>query len=476
MVIISVIFRMRQKIKFKGRFLKILWVLVILLNISGCAIQDVIQEKLYYAAPTLIPNTQLQMKTAGFWISRHPFPNKVILTPEEIRVLNNRTENELKLITDITKIKSLYSGKELVSALRKPLNYVQQEKLYQADGKKADLKFYHRIEEGMGLGIAQNGSEVKYGFIVHYADQRVLPTEEGLYAQQGDIDFDELQNSSFDVGTPLTVLHTSPDGKWCYVVSPSSSGWVRTDEVALCNREEFNRYLKQTDFVVVISPKADIFLNPVLTDYYDYVRMGTRFPAIKNTESSIVEVIVPFRLSDGSLSQKTAYLHREDVNFGYLSYTPRTIIEQGFRLINTPYGWGGMYGEQDCSEFLQEIFATVGILLPRNSSVQSKVGVLVGEFDKKSSGEERLRLLSEKAVGGITVLYLKGHIMLFLGIVDGKPYAIHAIWAYRQHSGFEKDYIRVINRVAVTDLSLSKGSPKGSLMERLVTVRKIDKI
>ena len=476
MVIIPVILRMRQKVKFKGRFVKILWVLVVLLNISGCAIQNAIHEKLYYAAPTLIPNTQLQMKTAGFWISRHPFPDKVILTPEEIRALNNRTEDELKLTTDITKIKSFYSGKELVFSVRKPLNYVQQKKLYQADGKKADLKFYHRIEKEMGLITAQNGSEVKYGFVVHYADQRVLPTEEGLYAQPGDIDFDELQNSSFDVGTPLAVLHTSPDGKWCYAISSSGSGWIRTDKVALCDREELSRYLQQTDFAVVISPKTDIFLNPVLTDYYDYVRMGTRFPAIKNTESSIVEIIIPFRLPDGSLSQKTAYLHKEDVNFGYLSYTPRTIIEQGFRLINTPYGWGGMYGEQDCSEFLQEIFATAGILLPRNSSVQSKVGVLVGEFNKKSSGEEKLRLLSEKAVGGITVLYLKGHIMLFLGIVNGKPYAIHAIWAYRQHSGIHEDYIRVINRVAVTDLSLSKGSPKGSLMERLLTVRKIDKI
>jgi len=78
MVIIPVILRMRQKVKFKGRFVKILWVLVILLNISGCAIQNAIHEKLYYAAPTLIPNTQLQMKTAGFWISRHPFPDKVI--------------------------------------------------------------------------------------------------------------------------------------------------------------------------------------------------------------------------------------------------------------------------------------------------------------------------------------------------------------------------------------------------------------
>ncbi len=42
-------------------------------------------------------------------------------------------------------------------------------------------------------------------------------------------------------------------------------------------------------------------------------------------------------------------------------------------MLNQPYGWGDMYGEQDCSRFLQMVFATVGIMLPRDSKDQAQV-------------------------------------------------------------------------------------------------------
>lgn len=446
---------------------------VVLLVISGCAIQ----ERLYYAAPTLIPNTRMQMKTPGFWISRHPFPDRVILSSREIKMLNAHIADELKLTSDVTKIGPVYSGKELIGELEESLDFLRQEKLYQRNGRRADRKFYRRIEEMTSPGAIKGESKVGYGLIIRYTDQKILPTQEGLYAKSGDFDFDELQNSSLDVGTPLVILHTSLDGRWFYVIGPSSRGWVKAENVALCNQEELSDYLNRGNFVVVTNSKADIFLNPLLTEYYDYTRMGMRFPAVKKQgDTASVEVIIPDRLPDGGLSKRAAYIKREDVSFGYLPYTPRIIMEQGFKLLNAPYGWGGMYGEQDCSAFLQEIFATVGISLPRNSAAQAKVGVLVKEFDQGSSEEEKMAVLSREAVGGVTTLYLKGHIMLFLGMSDGRPYALHAAWAYRQQSWFEKDYVRLINRVAVTDLSLSKGSQRGSLLERLLTVRKVDKI
>jgi len=64
---------------------------------------------------------------------------------------------------------------------------------------------------------------------------------------------------------------------------------------------------------------------------------------------------------------------------------------------------------------------------------------------------------------------MKGHIMLYLGTIDNKPFAIHSVWAYRQR-GKEKDVIRVLNRVTVSDLLLGQGSQKGSLLQRMTGI------
>ncbi|MDD5085190.1 MAG: SH3 domain-containing protein [Candidatus Omnitrophica bacterium] len=445
--------------------------LLVALFVLGCSDPS---GALRSAAPAVVPGTTREMKTSGFWISRHPSPDKVILSAEEIKSLNSRIENELKLTRDVAKIDPLYSGKELTLEFRESLDSIREQKLYGNSDRLVGDDFYRRIEQGLNLRSVPANVEVRYGFVVHFADQRVLPTDSALYAKPNDTDFDELQNSGLDVGTPLAILHEGADGEWLYVISPLSSGWVRKDKVAFCRLDELKNYLAKTDYAVAVSSKADIFLDPSLTQYYDYIRMGARFPVSKRGGASVAEIIIPIRTADGKLSERVAYIKKEDVNFGYLAYTPRVIIEQAFKLLNSPYGWGDINGEQDCSRFIQEVFATVGIELPRNSSAQAEVGVLLGKFKKGAPKAEKLRIISGKAVGGVTVLHLTGpnHIMLFLGMFDGRPYAIHAVWGYRER-GFFKDRVRVLKRVAVTGLSLGEGSRKGALIERVTTVRSI---
>ena len=82
-------------------------------------------------------------------------------------------------------------------------------------------------------------------------------------------------------------------------------------------------------------------------------------------------------------------------------------------------------------------------------------------------------MLQNQAVGGATILYFRGHVMLFLGLVNNTPYVIHDIWGYSEKIGTPED-VRVINRIAVSDLSLGEGSKKGSLLKRLRIVRTIE--
>jgi hypothetical protein len=62
--------------------------------------------------------------------------------------------------------------------------------------------------------------------------------------------------------------------------------------------------------------------------------------------------------------------------------------------------------------------------------------------------------------------------MLYLGSVDGVPFAIHATFGYRENvpsgiRGFSRERIRLINRVVVSNLELGKGTSVGTHLSRL---------
>jgi hypothetical protein len=178
------------------------------------------------------------------------------------------------------------------------------------------------------------------------------------------------------------------------------------------------------------------------------------------------------------LPQKNSsgFLAPADVNSGFLPYTPRVIYEQAFKMLDKPYGWGDMNGGQDCSRFIQMVFATVGLQLPRNSSEQRLVGILLDGFKEDLSPEDKEAYLLGDGVGALTLLGLKGHIMLYLGDVDEKPYAIHATWSYKEKApDGQGEVTRFIKGVAVTGLNLGAGSSKGSLLERIISIRVIEK-
>jgi len=438
-----------------------------ILLVSGCAVK----ERLYYAAPTLLPGTERAMKTAGFWTGRHPFPDRIILDRTGIHRLNLYTQDELELTRDITRLPSPLPAEQVTGRVQEIMDYYAGRHLYHKDGRRVAPRFFAEMKEYMNLGSLPDDIAVRYGLIVRYTDQRVFPTARAAYAKKHDRDFDEFQNSALDIGTPVATTHTTSDGKWCYVMDSLNAGWVPAEAVALCTLEELRRFTGAEPFAVVTQAKGVLFRDAGMRMYHDYARMGVRLP-LSGGESGIVAVRLPFRREDGTLSDQTGYIRAEDIHVGYLPYTPRTILRQAFELLNTPYGWGGMYGEQDCSRFVQEVFATVGIWFPRNSSKQSQVGILIGEYPDDTARGDKLAALAEHGVGGCTLLYMRGHIMLFLGMIRDVPYAIHSTWAYRQPRWW-RDRVRVINRVAVTQLSLGEGSKKGSWLERLRSIRMV---
>lgn len=470
---------------------------------SGCA--TVPREVLYPNAPTLLPGVSADMNTSGYWIGRHPVPDTVILDDAGINRLNKSIE-EQNLVRNLSALPPM-TGAELKKEIAGTVDWIGNSKIYRSNGKKVSRNFLDPIVSLMDCDSIPENVEPQYGFTVQQADMRVLPTQDALYDGPGDYFIDNLQASSLEPGTPLVILHQSRDRAWLYAYSDLIAGWIPAKQVALADAAAFAGRYRNPEALIVTASKAEFYEDERLTKYIGSARMGTRLVigkpdagmtgrtanstgiGVAGTTASSVSVgvsgsprgdvsgakkiLLADRDEDGRYREKTAWVETEKVSDTVLPYTARTVYRQAFRLLNAPYGWGGTFGEQDCSQFLCEIFSTVGVTLPRNTSRQARIGISVPGFAANGTDAEKSLALLSSALPAATILRLPGHIMLYLGTVDGKPYVIHSTWSYREKQG-GKEITRLINRVTVSTLELGSDTKKGTHLHRITDARIVE--
>jgi len=147
--------------------------------------------------------------------------------------------------------------------------------------------------------------------------------------------------------------------------------------------------------------------------------------------------------------------------------TRRALVEEAFRYLGRPYGWGGREG-WDCSRFLVDVFAGFGIDLPRHSGVQHQAGELMIDLAEAKGRQERLGLLDAAQATGVVLLHFPGHIMLYLGRAgDGRPMAIHAFAEYLEPCDGGGETRRTVDRIQVSDLTLGDQTTRRSFLDRL---------
>lgn len=428
--------------------------------IVGCVSIPKDKFSLYYSAPPLMNGVKIDMNTPGYWISKIDNPDEIIMDYETIKLWNAKAEEEFGLIEDISKYERRYTSNELKENINKALYYSEKEPLIFKNGNKPDKDFYQSIRENMNIDSITENYNITYGFVKKYSDIRALPTMELLNYDVGEWDFDVIQYSAADISTPVVILHKSKDKNWLYIENQIVSGWIKSENIINCSHDDLSNYLSNKDFVIITEAKGEIFIDG---KYHNFARMGSRF-GLNSVNENFVQIKLPFKNDNNTIEFKIAEIPRNQVSIGYLEYTQRNIINTAFKLLNTPYGWGGMFGEQDCSRLILQVFRTSGLLLPRHSIKQSQIGKLIHlENFQESLKEENI---IKNAIPGISILQYPGHIMLYLGEDNDKAFAIHSTWAYREHIQ-KKDKIRLVNRTIISNFSLGEGTKKGSIISRL---------
>ena len=95
-----------------------------------------------------------------------------------------------------------------------------------------------------------------------------------------------------------------------------------------------------------------------------------------------------------------------------------------------PYGWGGSYECRDCSATTRDFLGAFGIFLRRNSSKQAKDGKSISIAGLPKSTKKKK--IIKDAHPFRSLLYVPGHVVLYLGEYKGEPVIMHTYWGIRK--------------------------------------------
>lgn len=318
-------------------------------------------------------------------------------------------------------------------------------------------RWREREPGALAVAIAQARSSTALDHIrlVRYETPlRCLPLRSGLFEIPVDVAFDRNACSSLHPGEAVRVLRRSADGAWLYVRTSYAVGWV--EPLGLGPRlaqEVWDRWQASPQWV----PTRDDLRSE---DGFP-LRLGVSFPMLRIDPE--LEILVPGE--DGPTRAVVAQPHA----IAAPPWTRREVFRVAFSLLGQPYGWGGYHGQRDCSRFLRDVFFTFGLQLARHSSVQARQGVQSLDVDGLSDSA-KLEVIRDAARSSIVVLYMPGHVMLYLGEDAGQHYAISALSEWIEPCDGGPETVFRIDRVAVSTLELGRSTSRRAFVERITRV------
>ncbi|MBI5892989.1 MAG: SH3 domain-containing protein [Deltaproteobacteria bacterium] len=391
----------------------------------------------------------------SFWISQLDDPDSVLMNDEEINNFNDAIISSIDQMANIRAIGATISGDRIKEyLLHDPLP--TDKIMFDKNDRRISKRFYRDLEKNINLEDVKDAVPIKFGVIIKKADIRGFPTIEPILEYPKSLDFDTVQYSTISPPEPAALLHLSKDKKWGFFQTSFVRGWIRLDKVAFA-KDAAHITSMGSRFLVITGSYVHVYKDREFKKPLEKLPMGSRLSII-NEDKDRWSVSFPYRDENGILKWGNAYVNKtSDVHREFLPYSKKNIISQAFKILGQGYGWGGINNKRDCSSFIKDVFATVGINLPRNSRQQITVGKALGNIDNGNSRDD-LKALLNSAIPGITLLGLNGHIMLYLGSIEDRRYAIHSLFRYGG---------KVVNKNVVTDLNLGNGAKNKAFIDRL---------
>lgn len=408
---------------------------------------------------TIGTNSTPSLNTVDFWL-KSPTNDAIILQPDQIKSFNQQLKEKSSVICDLATYPTTVTGENLKQLLT--IGNVLNGTLY-ANGKEIDDQYRQSLIKNCNLDKIQAQNSVSYGVVVRRTNLRTLPTLGGLFESSDDHDFDNLQETAVDPAEPVVILHSSLNGDFQYVQMRNYHAWIPTKDIAVTTRTNWLNYVNPAEFLIVSDHRYTLAAHNEQIVY----QMGAKIPLKKVTQTAY-SAILPIRSADGTLQESIVKISpNSSVHLGFLPYTRNQIITQAFKFLGDPYGWGGLKNSVDCSSFIQCIYRSMGIELPRNTGEQeTTAGITIPLGDLNPAAKDQ----AFKNLQSGDVLYLKGHAMLYLGQANGQAYIMHAFAANHVFAP-DGSHTRVpVMQVIISDLNLHRASGQ-TLAEAIRTAK-----
>jgi len=430
-----------------------------------------------------VPGVADAQLAPDFWIVRLEHPDAPVLTPAEIRTANARLLRLEPSLHDLAALSPALSRRTVLDLIGS-VSRTPQDPLFDEKGQRYPAATVAGWRRSLALERVPGQVAPQFGLIVERAPLRAFPTELRVFNAPGNVDIDRFQETAEFPGTPVAVVHESADGRWLFVLSPRYAAWMRRDLVALGTRAEVLGYASRAPFRVVTGARVESVYTPeapqVSRREFD---MTTRLPLASGlapdqpvngqTAQAAWPVTLPVRGADGALAFQTALVQKNaDTADGYLPLTRANLIRQAFKFLGERYGWGHDYDGRDCSGFVAEVYGSMGVLLPRNTSRQAaSPGLEHRLFGPSDSHAERIAAVRALQVGDL--VYLPGHVMLVIGSLHGQPYVIHDVAEVRYRRA-EWAMVHVkLNAVSVTPLLPLLYDDDSTFVDRMTSIVRI---
>ena len=432
--------------------MRIVFLLILLVYLAGCSYK--------YPYQTIKDERTLKQNALAYINPKEA--NKILINIEYQKLIDEKY-NE-KFFKPWQREKAGYSKKDISWGFR----IYKNKEIYGENKRKIPKSWIENLENNANLDSYPNFN--KKGITVVNTDLRVLPTYKPVFysfelAGEG-FPFDYMQNSAIYAGTPIFISHVSKDGEWFLAEAPFAAGWIPAKDVAIVD-DEFIQNYKREKYIAFTKDEISVFDENGIFRFKG--KIGSIFPLTSQDENNY-HIYIPVKDTDGTAVLKFGIVPKNTAVIKPLPITEINIAKIINELLNQPYGWGGLFRNRDCSATLKDLYTPFGIWLPRNSTAQAKAGLFISFKDLTPYQKEKL--ISESGFPFMTLLWMRGHIMLYIGKKGNDLLIFHNFWGIRTKDFWGNEGRFVVGKSLITTLKPEGDLPnvdkeKGKFLNRL---------
>lgn len=406
--------------------------------------------------------------TADYWTGKNSSGNTAFVAAKDLEMINLQIRQKSgNTIVDLANYpEKVYTqwlkGKITAAMTVGKFNGAEVPKLFKGGVALTEFS-YTQAQKNCGLDVVPAVSTVRYALTIDRTNIRLLPEEDGWFESATDTHYDQVQGSALDPCEPVAVLIDSQDKKFVLIDSRTCTGWVKASALAFTDKATWMKYVAPQNYLTVTASRKTIPHGKA------FFQMGGKvlLRAADLQKDGTWAIYMPSIDANGTIMEQGLNVANDGgVVKSALPCTENNLIKQAFRFLGEGYGWGGLENNVDAASFVQDVYRSVGIELPRDSARQEKVMARSISLNGMNR-EQRVDILKKTNAGSL--LFAPGHVMIYLGTDDkGEPLAIHAISSYFTFEDGKtvKHYVR---KVLVSDLHFMNIN-KVEMIDRLTTI------